>query len=166
MLSSFKIVVSDRVESAFQIRTALSVGHEYPDLRRRHRYNRLIFPCDRVTHFSCTISVSTTCYDDPNKDQSGPALIKHLADKANTTYVRRDVFEPSLFAFFSLQWIHLASTVVPDNQTQLKARSYTHFILSRNRSEADFQRVLLYPSALALMTSPVHLSVQCCRNYG
>jgi hypothetical protein len=31
--------------------------------------------------------VSTTCYDDPIKDHSGPALIKYMADKSNDTYV-------------------------------------------------------------------------------
>jgi len=29
--------------------------------------------------------VSTTCYADPIKDQSGPALIKYMADKSNET---------------------------------------------------------------------------------
>jgi molybdopterin biosynthesis enzyme MoaB len=33
------------------------------------------------------ISVSTTCYDDPTKDRSGPALIKYLTDKSNEKYV-------------------------------------------------------------------------------
>ncbi len=31
--------------------------------------------------------MSTTCYDDPIKDHSGPALIKYMADKSNDTYV-------------------------------------------------------------------------------
>ncbi|CAF4538828.1 unnamed protein product, partial [Rotaria socialis] len=48
--------------------------------------------------------LSTTCYDDPTKDRSGPALIKYLTDKSNG----------------NIQWIHLASTVVPDKQTHLK----------------------------------------------
>ncbi|CAF0923256.1 unnamed protein product [Adineta steineri] len=50
------------------------------------------------------VTVSTTCYDDPIRDHSGPALIKYMADKANNT----------------VQWVHLASTVVPDNQTHVK----------------------------------------------
>ncbi len=36
--------------------------------------------------------MSTTCYDDPIKDHSGPALIKYMADKSNDTYVEWDFF--------------------------------------------------------------------------
>ncbi|CAF1359214.1 unnamed protein product [Didymodactylos carnosus] len=31
--------------------------------------------------------ISTTCFDDARQDQSGPALIRYLADKSNETYV-------------------------------------------------------------------------------
>ncbi|UJR36001.1 hypothetical protein I4U23_028741 [Adineta vaga] len=50
------------------------------------------------------VTVSTSCYEDPIRDQSGPALIKYMAEKPNDT----------------VHWIHLASTVVPDNQNHLK----------------------------------------------
>ncbi|CAF0944035.1 unnamed protein product [Adineta steineri] len=67
------------------------------------------------------VTVSTTCYDDPIRDHSGPALIKYMADKSNNT----------------VQWIHLASTVVPDNQTHVKEtllklsdELYPHLILT------------------------------------
>ena len=35
------------------------------------------------------IPVSTTCYADPVRDQSGPALIKYMAEKSNDTYVKQ-----------------------------------------------------------------------------
>jgi hypothetical protein len=66
------------------------------------------------------ITVSTSCYDDPINDHSGPALIKYMEDKSNDTYVKEIIINWSLF-LFSVQWVHLASTVVPDNQIQLKA---------------------------------------------
>ena len=38
------------------------------------------------------LRVSTTCYDDPIKDHSGPAIIKYMADKSNDTYVKNEIF--------------------------------------------------------------------------
>jgi hypothetical protein len=39
---------------------------------------------------SCLLlPVSTTCYDDPIRDHSGPALIKYMAEKSNDTYVNK-----------------------------------------------------------------------------
>jgi molybdopterin biosynthesis enzyme MoaB len=57
------------------------------------------------------VTVSTTCYDDPIRDHSGPALIKYMAEKSNDT----------------VQWVHLASTIVPDNQVQVKACIFIFF---------------------------------------
>ncbi len=45
------------------------------------------------------IPVSTTCYDDPRRDHSGPALIKYMADKSNDTYVKRDFSSINLLSY-------------------------------------------------------------------
>jgi hypothetical protein len=40
--------------------------------------------------YTIFLPVSTTCYDDPIRDHSGPALIKYMAEKSNDTYVKED----------------------------------------------------------------------------